>query len=209
MEIKRFVCNIFDENTYVIWDAASREAAIIDPGMADTSEEKAIDSFIADNRLKIKYILLTHAHLDHTFGAAHAKEVYGTEILGHNGDGELARNLDGQARMFHLPYRLKPLEIDRYLADNERIALGAEELVAMNLPGHSEGSLAYYAPQSDFVLTGDVLFNNGVGRTDLPGGSSQKLFSSIMTRLFTLPDSTTVFAGHGAPTTIGAEKARF
>lgn len=209
MEIKRFVCNIFDENTYVIWDAASREAAIVDPGMSTPDEEEAIDSFIANNRLTVKYILLTHAHLDHTFGAAHTKEVYGAEIVGHESDSRLAENLDGQARMFHLPYRLKPLTIDRYLADNERLRLGNEELVAMNVPGHSEGSLAYYAPDSAFVLTGDVLFNNGVGRTDLPGGSSPKLFRSIVTRLLTLPASTTVFAGHGTPTTIGAEKARF
>lgn len=209
MEIRRFVCNLFEENTYLIWDEKSLEAAIVDPGMHDTREEQALDGFISENGLKMKYILLTHAHLDHTFGAAHAKEVYGVDIIGHPGDKALADNLPGQAAQFRLPYRLKPLKIDRYLAEGETLALGGQEIVAWNVPGHSEGSLAYYMPQGGYLLTGDVLFNNGIGRTDLPGGSAQKLYQSIVGKLLTLPADTIVFPGHGSPTTIGAEKSRF
>lgn len=209
MEIRCFVCNPFEENTYLIWDETSRQAAIVDPGMIDPREENAIDSFIADNKLIVKYILLTHAHLDHVFGARHAKTTYGVDIIAHKGDQPLAASLPDQAARFHLPYRLSPLTIDSFASDGQTLTLGNEEIKALNVPGHSEGSLAYYMPHDGYLLSGDVLFNNAVGRTDLPGGSTAKLYQSITGKLLTLPDDTIVFPGHGSPTTIKAEKRRF
>lgn len=209
MEIRKLICNIFEENTYMMWDKRSREAAIVDPGMYRENERKALDDFIAAEKLDVKMILLTHAHLDHTFGLDHTKEVYGAEIIGHVADAPLLRDRQAQAKMFHLPYRLEPLELDRTVSDGEELMLGDQKIEVMNVPGHSKGSVAYYVPESKFVLTGDVLFKMGMGRTDLPGGSMSELLHSIRTKLLTLPADTVVYSGHGASTTIGEEAVRF
>lgn len=200
---------MFEENTYILWDETTKECAIVDPGMKAQREIDDLDGFISNEELKVKMILLTHAHLDHTFGLDHVKEVYGVEVLGHKGDEPLLQRRDAQARQFHIPVELKPLKIDRYISDDEVLKLGEQEIKAINVPGHSEGSLAYYVAASGFILTGDVLFRSGIGRTDLPGGSMTKLIRSIKEKLFTLPPKTIVFPGHGDYTTIEAEKRNF
>ncbi len=209
MEISRFIVNIFEENTYIIWDKDTLEAAIVDPGMKRNHEEEKIDQFIQQHNLSVKMILLTHAHLDHTFGVAHVQDVYGAEVLANKEDEQLLAGVDSQARMFHLPYRLEPLKIDRYISHGDIITLGKEEIKVLYVPGHSRGSVAYYVPSAGFVLTGDVLFRMGIGRTDLPGGSQAVLLRSIREQLLTLPPDTIVYPGHGDATTIGAEAARF
>ena len=208
MEIRRLVTNIFEENTYIIWDAGSLEAAVVDPGMQRPQEMADFVNFIRHSNLRLKYILLTHGHLDHTFGVEKVKEEFGLEIMGAEADEPLLMHRDDQARRFRPPYRLAPLRPDRKIADGDELRLGRQKIIALADPGHSRGPQAYYVPESGFVLTGDVLFRMGIGRTDLPGGSQAQLLESIRTKLFTLPADTVVYPGHGPATTIGAEEVR-
>ncbi len=205
MELQRFEFNLFGENTYILWNA-SAEAAIVDPGMADAEETSLIEAFISDHALTLKYILLTHAHLDHTFGIDHLRERYGTPVLGHKDDAPLAQMRDDQARRFHLPVKPGPMEIDRFVDRRSSLNLGHERIEVIETPGHSPGGVCYYIPESRMVLTGDTLFRGSIGRTDLPGGSMYQLVRSIRERLFLLPDDTRVYPGHGPATTIGEEK---
>lgn len=207
MKVQRFEFNMFGENTYVVWDEATGEAAVIDPGMINRGENEQFDMFIANNQLTLKYLLYTHLHVDHTFGHEHIVEMYKLEATAHTDEAPLGNQRQGQARMFGLPDdSLKALPIDRKIADGELIKLGDETIKALLVPGHSPGSIAYYCPSSEIVFTGDALFQGSIGRTDLPGGNHQQLIHSIMTKLLTLPDNTVVYPGHGPSTTIGYEK---
>ena len=207
MKVQRFEFNMFGENTYVVWDEATSEAAVIDPGMVNRGENKQFDTFIANNGLKLKYLLYTHLHVDHTFGHEHIVEMYRLEATAHADEAPLGNQRQGQARMFGLPDdSLKALPIDRQITDGEQIKLGEETIMALLVPGHSPGSIAYYCPSAGMVFTGDALFHGSIGRTDLPGGNYQQLIHSIMTRLLTPPDDTVVYPGHGPSTTIGYEK---
>lgn len=207
MKVSRFVFNMFGVNTYVIWDTETLEAAIVDPGMIDNGERKAIDEFIERNNLKMAQLLNTHMHLDHIFGNAYIKDKYGLEIKAHPDDKFLGLTLNEQASRFHIPLTLTDCGLDVELHDGDRLFIGNEPVDVISVPGHSPGSVALYCPESDFVITGDAIFKGSIGRTDLPKGSQSQLLNSIEQRLFTLPDSTVVLPGHGPETTIGFEKA--
>lgn len=206
MRIKSFEFNFFGENTYIMWDDGSKEAAIVDPGMMNDEEMAVIGDLIEKNGLEPKYILLTHAHIDHTFGIDFLKERYGIPVLAHKADLPLGQMRGRQAQMFHLPVSLGPVEIDRFVSDNETLHLGSEAIKVIATPGHSPGGVCYYVPESNFVLTGDTLFQSSIGRTDLPGGNQRTLILSIRDRLLTLPRDTRVYPGHGPSTTIGTEE---
>lgn len=205
IEIATFTFNPFGENTYLIWDSTSKEAAVIDPGMSTPKEEKALDSFIASNGLSVKATLLTHIHIDHTFGVEHMKEVYDAPLMASREDEFLGKRRMEQARMFHLPMELSPISIDRFINEGEVLRLGQEKIMALEAPGHSPGSLLYYIPSAGILITGDVLFQGSIGRTDLPGGNYAQLISSINKKIIELPPSTLVYPGHGPSTSIGAE----
>lgn len=206
MKVSRFVFNMFGVNTYVMWDEDSREAAIVDPGMIDEDERKALDSFIERNKLKVTQLLNTHMHLDHIFGNAYVKDKYGLEIKANPDDNFLGLTLNEQAERFHLPVKLTDTGLDVELHDGDKLYLGTEPIDVISVPGHSPGSIALYCPESGFVITGDALFKGSIGRTDLPKGNHRQLLDSIDRRLFTLPDDTVVLPGHGPETTIGFEK---
>lgn len=207
MKVSRFVFNMFGVNTYVMWDEDSREAAIVDPGMIDEDERKALDSFIERNKLKVTQLLNTHMHLDHIFGNAYVKDKYSLEIKANTDDNFLGLTLSEQAERFHLPVKLTDTGLDVELHDGDKLYLGTEPIDVISVPGHSPGSIALYCPESGFVITGDALFKGSIGRTDLPKGNHRQLLDSIDRRLFTLPDDTVVLPGHGPETTIGFEKA--
>lgn len=209
MEIRCLITNIFEENTYIIWDEETLEAAVIDPGMQHEREMAGFRNFIADNGLKLKFMLLTHGHIDHTFGIDDVKEEYGIELIGAPEDEPFLLHRSEQAQRFRLPYRLGALKLDKKITDKTELFLGNQKIIALSAPGHSLGSLVYYVPESNFVLTGDILFRMGIGRTDLPGGSQIQLINSIRNKLLTLPPSTIVYPGHGPATTIAAEATRF
>lgn len=207
MEIKRFEFNLFGENTYLIWDKASLEAAVIDPGMADSVDIRTFIDTVEENSLSLKFILLTHVHIDHTFGIEAIKELSPLlPVLANKGDTGLAMTRMQQAQMFHLPYKLTPLEIDRFVDDQTILYLGNEEIRVIGTPGHSPGGVCYYIPSSGVLFSGDTLFAGSVGRTDLPGGNGRQLISSIQGKLMNLPDDTIVLPGHGGATSISRER---
>ena len=206
MKIKQIQNNPFQENTYVVWDEATMEAAIVDCGALFPQEEEKIETFVNENNLKIKYILNTHLHLDHCFGNAWAAERYGVLPMAHEDDETLLARMGEQARMFGLPFKVRTEKLGEYLKDGDILKLGNNEIKVIHTPGHSRGGLCFYIPAAGWLISGDSLFEGSIGRTDLEGGSYTTLIKSITERLLTLPEETVVYPGHGAYTTIGEEK---
>lgn len=206
MKIKQIQNNPFQENTYVVWDEASKEAAIVDCGALFPQEEERIESFITENDLKIKYLLNTHAHLDHCFGNAWAAERYCVKPMAHADDEELLAQMGMQAKMFGLPVEVKTVKLGEYLNDGDVLMLGENRIKVIHTPGHSRGGVCFYIPSARWLVSGDSLFAGSIGRTDLEGGSYATLIKSIQERLMTLPEETAVYPGHGPYTTIGDEK---
>ncbi len=205
MKIQQFVFNMFGVNCYIIWNEASLEAAIIDPGMIDDAENKRLDDFITSNGLHVIHIINTHLHLDHTFGTEYTKEKYGCPLEGNTDDNILGQNRAAQARMFGIPINLSPLTIDSALNESDTFKLGDETVEILHIPGHSPGSIVLYVPDSGFIISGDVLFRTSIGRTDLAQGDYGQLVNGITKKLLTLPHDTIVYPGHGPSTTIGYE----
>ena len=207
MKVSRFTFNMFGVNTYILWDNISKDAIIIDPGMVNDSEQKIIDEFIEKNNLKLSHLVNTHMHIDHAFGVQYMKNRYNLKFECNIDDQFLAQRLNEQAAMFGLPISIEELQIDVDLKNGDVIYVGDEELRILHVPGHSPGSIVLYAPQSSFIISGDVLFNSSIGRTDLPGGSYPQLISAINEKLMTLPEDVIVYPGHGNETSIGQEKS--
>lgn len=206
MKIQSFEFNLFGVNTYIIFDTNTCEAAIADPGMTTERECARIDSYIENNGLHVKYLINTHMHIDHLFGDEYIAKKYGVGISASTDDSILSERIAEQARMFHLRTDMPDsLNVDMPLHDGDRLMLGAEPIDILAVPGHSPGSIALYCPESKFVITGDALFRNSIGRTDLPGGNYSQLISSITKKLMSLPPDTTVYPGHGPSTTIASE----
>ena len=206
MKVSRFTFNMFGVNTYILWDDISREALIVDPGMINEKEQKEIKAFLDANNLNLKHLINTHMHIDHAFGISYVKENYNLKLECNLEDQFLAQRLNEQANMFGLPIPMSYLQIDKDLKDGEKIQLGDEHISILHVPGHSPGSVVLYAPQSNFIISGDVLFNTSIGRTDLPGGNYAQLINAINNKLMTLPDDVIVYPGHGPETSIGYEK---
>lgn len=207
MEIASFEFNLFGVNTYVVWDNDSLEAAVIDPGMENDRECDDFSSFIDQNQLIVKYLINTHLHIDHTLGDSFVEKRYHLGLTAHSADNFLGSNRAQQAAMFHLrTSQITPLEIVHDVKQGDRILLGKDWMEVLEVPGHSPGSIALYSPSGKFVITGDALFQQSVGRTDLPGGNHRQLIGAIKNTLLTLPPDTIVFPGHGPATTIGREK---
>lgn len=206
MNVSRFTFNMFGVNTYILWEDISKDAVIVDPGMINDEERLAIDKFIKSNSLKIKHMINTHMHIDHSFGVKYIKDKYGVMLMGNMEDHFLAERLKQQANMFGLPVSVEDLVIDVDLKDGDKLKIGDEEIIIKQVPGHSPGSIVLYAIDSNFIISGDVLFQHSIGRTDLPGGNYQQLINAINNKLMTLPDDTIVYPGHGFETTIIEEK---
>ena len=206
MKVSRFTFNMFGVNTYILWDDISREALIVDPGMINEKDQKEIKAFLDANNLNLKHLINTHMHIDHAFGISYVKENYNLKLECNLEDQFLAQRLKEQANMFGLPIPMSDLQIDKDLKDGEKIQLGDEHISILHVPGHSPGSVVLYAPQSNFIISGDVLFNTSIGRTDLPGGDYAQLINAINNKLMTLPDDVIVYPGHGPETSIGYEK---
>lgn len=145
-------------------------------------------------------------HIDHAFGISYVKENYNLKLECNLEDQFLAQRLNEQANMFGLSILMLDLQIDVALKEGEKIQLGDEYIYILHIPGHSPGSVVLYAPQSNFIISGDVLFNTSIGRTDLPGGNYAQLINAINNKLMTLPDDVIVYPGHGPETSIGYEK---
>lgn len=205
MNIKTFIFNPFQENTYLLYDE-ERNALIIDAGMFFAHEKQEIQFFIEQHRLKLKRIINTHLHLDHQFGNRFLFETYGIAPEAAKEDEFFIDKLQQSVQRFGINYQEHEQALAGYLKDGDRIDVGSILLKSMAVPGHSPGSLAFYCEDEKTVFVGDVLFQGSIGRTDLEQGNYNTLMNSIQTKLLTLPDETIVYSGHGITTTIGTEK---
>lgn len=205
MNIKTFIFNPFQVNTYLLWNNDG-SAFIIDPANSNSEEDEEIKNFCNEKNIKISHIILTHAHIDHILGCKYIKEQYGAKIMYHKDSSLFLQNASSYAQMFGLTISEVP-KADLYLADNELIKLGSEELKIIYTPGHADGSICIYSSNYNSLFTGDVLFNQSIGRTDLQTGNFDLLINNINTKLLVLPDETVVYPGHGPTTTILDEKA--
>lgn len=205
LSVKIFVFNPFMENTLVVYDDHTREAAIVDCGCLYDTERNELKKFIADNNLSVKYLLNTHLHLDHQFGNAWAAAEYGVLPLAHRNDEKLIDNLPSQAMLFGIPDSVDAQPLGGYIAEGDEITIGSSKLKAIFVPGHSAGSLCFYSASDGILIVGDVLFAGSIGRTDLPGGDFDLLTNGIREKLFTLPLDTKVYPGHGPTTSIDRE----
>lgn len=206
MKVSRFTFNMFGVNTYVLWDEKSREAIIVDPGMIQESERKEIDDFIKSNNLNPTHLINTHMHIDHSFGVPYVAQKYNLQLECNEDDQFLAGRLNDQAKMFGLPIAIEDLTIAKNLKDGDVVSIGGEEIQVIQVPGHSPGGIVLHAPNSSFIISGDVLFLSSIGRSDLPGGNHSQLVKGIQDKLLILDPNTVVYPGHGPETTIGQEK---
>ena len=204
IKIKTFVFNPFQENTYILYDETG-DAVIIDPGCYTSKEEESLIHFISDNNLKLKHLINTHSHIDHILGNRFITEQFNLDLQSHKEDEFLIERAKEQGLAFGIKIDNPPLP-RKYLDEGMIIEFGNSKLEIIHAPGHSPGSLVFYNLNEKFMIVGDVLFNQSIGRTDLPGGSYEVLMHSIVQKLFPLGDDMEVFSGHGAPTTIGQER---
>lgn len=205
IQIKIFTFNLFSENTIVLWDDESLESAIIDPGCSDSHEENELDSFIIQENLKVKYLINTHCHIDHILGCEFVKIKYNPIYYAPELDLPLIENASMQASFVGMDFSIS-IKPDKYLTEDIKLILGKSELVFLFTPGHTAGEYCIYIPDINCCITGDVLFKDSIGRTDLWGGNYDTLIESINNKLLTLPDDTKIFPGHGDSSTIGREK---
>lgn len=206
MKYLSFTCNPIQENTYLLWDEETLEAAIVDCGAWNRHEEQLLEGSIKAHGLKLKYALQTHAHFDHTFGLPFVYRTWGLKPIFHIDEAETYRQMPNMAAQFGLNIGGGMPPIERLLHDGDELKLGESIVRLIHTPGHTPGSSSFYCPEEKFVLCGDTLFQGSIGRTDLPGGSFEAEMDSIENKLFQLDDETTVLCGHGPSTTIGSEK---
>lgn len=204
LSLKTFIFNPVQENTYVLYNE-NRECCIIDPGCYFSEEKQLLKTAIEKAELKPVLLLNTHCHLDHIFGNKFVHETWGLELHIHEKEKPVFDRGPESGLRWQLPFEnyQGPLH---YIKEGTNVTLGNEELEVLFTPGHSPGSVSFYHEAGGFVIGGDVLFNGSIGRTDLPGGDYDTLINSIQTKLFTLPDETKVYSGHGTVTTVGFEK---
>jgi glyoxylase-like metal-dependent hydrolase (beta-lactamase superfamily II) len=204
MQIRAFTFNPFSENTYVLYDETG-EAVLVDPGCAFPEEEKELQNFILDNKLTVKKILLTHAHIDHVLGCDFVAKSFGVGVLMHKDDLFLLQRASDIGKMYGVSVAEPPMP-EGFMSHGDAFSFGNSTLEVRFTPGHSPGSISFIHLDSRSVFSGDVLFSGSVGRTDLPGGNMDVLLESVRNQLFSLPDDFVVFSGHGPVTNIGTEK---
>lgn len=188
-------------NCSIFGDEQTHEAIVVDPG----DEIDNITNVLDRHQLKVKAIVITHAHIDHVAGAQKLRALTGAPVYLNENDTELLDALDMQAQWLGVPTPERT-PLDTPAADGAILHLGSADFHVLHTPGHTQGSLCLWIPQENKLVAGDTLFYDSVGRTDLPGGDSRQLFSSIKTRLLDLPEEAVVIPGHGKNTTIGREK---
>ena len=203
MEVFRLVFSPIQVNTFLLADQ-SGDCAIIDCGCYDRNEFSALVDCIESRRLKPVLLLNTHCHLDHIFGNRFVKQKYNLNPYSNELEEPNRKNAVNHALLFGLSMDMPP-EPAGFIADQQEIVFGGTTLLALHVPGHTAGSIAFYCKSDGCVFSGDALFAGSIGRTDLPGGDFETLLTSIKTRLLTLPDQTVVYPGHGPDTTIERE----
>ncbi len=199
MQINRLIQSLFETNCYIVSCDTTKEAIIIDPG----SDGEAILKFVADNNLNIKHILLTHGHFDHCTSLGKIVEKIDAPISIHSDDLPLMLESKKQAFLYGIKISDPPSPTN-FIEQDDTFEFGSNKLKAIHTPGHSPGGCCFLIDKT--LFSGDTLFSNSIGRTDLPGGNSRQILSSIKNNLYILDDDTTVYPGHGESTTIREEK---
>ena len=204
IQIKKFTFNPIQENTYVLYDETG-ECIIVDAGCFFDYEREELDNFIQTKKLKPVKLVNTHCHFDHILGITHCRSKYNIPFFAHEEDGFLVEKIVEHGDRFGVP--VEPVDpADHALVEGESVTFGNSSLDVIHVPGHAPGHVVLYNLEQHFLMAGDVLFYGSIGRTDLPKGSFEQLVGNIKTKLFILPDETTVFSGHGPETSIGFEK---
>ncbi len=204
LTVQQFTFNPLAENTFILYNEM-QECCIIDPGCYFGNERNELKEFIQEKGLRPKYLLNTHGHLDHVFGNRFIADTYGLKPHLHEKEKQVFDFAPVSALRWGLPF--DPYKGDCiFLREGDTVRLGNDLLTVLFTPGHSPGHISYYCNAQDFVIAGDVLFRESIGRTDLPGGDFDTLQRSIKEQLYVLPNDTLVYTGHGPETTIGHEK---
>ena len=204
IQVRSFVCNPYQENTYILFDE-SKECVIIDPGMYTGAEQNAVLNFISQENLKPVLLLNTHCHIDHVLGNKLIHDTFGLSPQFHKGELPVLTAVPSYAPQTGIRYEVSPLP-EKFLEESGTIHFGQSSLELIFAPGHSPAHLCFYSKADKFLIGGDVLFYGSIGRTDLPGGNFDTLIKSIRQNILVLPDDVTVYPGHGGETTIGFEK---
>ena len=204
LHIHIFQFNPFSENTYILFND-QKNGVIVDPGNWNEKENEILENFIEEKEISIKNILLTHAHIDHVLGLQWAFDTYKVAVKMHEEEKDVLDRNPMSARNYGFDF--KPFVGDiELLSEGEKYFIDEDSFEIFHVPGHSPGSIAFYNEAQKFVISGDALFQGSIGRTDLYRGNHEQLLESIRTKLFTLPEETEVYSGHGNATQIGFEK---
>ena len=206
IEVKKFVVNMLQENCYVVSDE-TKECVIIDCGAFYPEERQAIVDYIKGNELKPKHLLAKHGHLDHNFGNDTIYDAFNLQLEISSRDENLVNSLAAQAKKFYdMTLEIEYPPIGHFFEENEMVEFGTHKLKVLETPGHSKGCVCFWEESEGLLFSGDTLFRNSIGRTDLGGGSMMQIIQSLRF-LAQLPDQTVVLPGHGPQTTIGEELA--
>lgn len=204
--VQQFTNNPYQENTYILHDD-TLNCVIIDPGMYTGAEQNVVVNYINKNMLVPQLLLNTHCHIDHVLGNKFIFDTYSLKPQLHKNELQQLQAISAYAQQQGIfDYQLSPLP-DLFLEENGTLTFGNSELEIIYAPGHSPGHVCFYSKTDAFLIGGDVLFRNSIGRSDLPGGNHTQLIESITNKLMVLPNHTVVYAGHGISTTIGYEKS--
>ena len=203
LTVQTFTFNPVQENTYIVYNEKG-ECCIIDPGCYFATEEMELKNFISNNRLNAVFLLNTHCHLDHIFGNRFVSKTYNLPLYINQLEKPVLDYGPVSGQLWQLPFDNYDGEL-KYLNENDKIILGNDALQVLFTPGHSPGSISFYSSSDKFIISGDVLFEGSVGRTDLPGADFKTLEQSIKLKLYSLPSDVIVYPGHGSSTTIGDE----
>ena len=205
IQIQKFTFNLFSENTFVLWDDDSKECAIVDPGCSNNSEETELKNFVINSNLNVKYLINTHCHIDHILGCEFVKEKFNPIYYAPELDIPLLQNAKNQASFVGIDFSIS-IRPDEFITEDKVLYLGISKLSFLFTPGHTPGEYCIYIPDIHTCITGDVLFYDSIGRTDLWGGNYDVLIQSIRLKLLTLPGETKIFPGHGESSNIEREE---
>lgn len=206
MQIKCFHFNFIQVNTLVVFDE-TKEAMIVDPGNCNAEENQQLADFIQEQNLHVKYIVNTHPHIDHILGNGFCKRTFQAALLAHEAGMEVYQHAISYAVAFDLQCDIDDFPIpDNFVEEGDTILFGNQSWEVLYTPGHVNGSICLYNSQEKTLIAGDVIFEESIGRSDLPTGNLRLLLSSIRQKILTLPDDVGIIPGHGNTTSIGNEK---